>query len=144
MRAWWAMFGTKAMVELRPEDRKWLEEWSGGIPILLRELINIDELQSTPEILHGQSISAPAINAPSSTTIIGRTSRSGSTTPSAVTDSPARDSDNREATFGGMTDQLFQRFQRSQAVEGMRLSISAFYGHHMHQLKGQHPSTWTK
>lgn len=118
------MFGTKVMVELRPEDRKWLEEWSGGIPILLQGLVSIEKLQNTPEILHGYSTSASAINTPGPATIVGRTSRSGSTTPSAVTDNPARVSDgsDRGATFGGMTDQLFERFQRSQAVEGMRLS----------------------
>ena len=133
------MFGTKIMDELRPEDRKWLEEWSGGIPILLQGLLGVGESQKTPEILHSRGT-----NAPGHATVVGRTSRSGRSTPSAVADMPAGSGDDQDATFGGMADQLVERFQLSQAVEEVRFSISAFYGHHMHKLKGQHPSTWTK
>ena len=138
------MFGTKIMVELRPEDQKWLEEWSGGIPILLQGLVGVGGSQNTPEILHTYGASAPAINTPAPATFIGRTSRSGIRTPSAVTDEPARASDDQKAIFVGVADQLFERFQRSQAVKEMRFSISAFYGYHMRKLKGQHPSTCTK
>lgn len=154
MRGWWAMFGPKFIVQHKQEQKQLLEEWSGRIPILLRELVRIQGSladSNAPQVAQGGNTGShatlPPVSAgPSRSARIPRTPATEIIPhgPENTPEGSAGSSNDPEAIYQGLADELFERFQCSAAVNDMRLNISRFYGHYKHKLKHAQPSAWAR
>ena len=133
-------------VQLRSEDQKVLEDWTGCIPILLRELVSTGKPRDDPEIPHGRNTGVPAIGIPGpSRAILPHKFRSNSRAPPVVhTEGSPGASGDLEAIYRRLTEVLLERLRRSEAADVMKGSISRFYGYYKHQLKGPQPGIWNE
>ena len=135
------------IVQLRSEDQKVLEDWTGCIPILLQELVSTDKPREVPEIPHGRNTGVPAIGIPGpSRAVLPHKPRSSSprAPPVVHTEGSPGASDDPEATYRRLTEELLEWLRCSEAADIMKGSISRFYGYYKHELKGPQPGIWNE
>ena len=145
MRAWWTLFAPKMVVQLRSKDQKVLEDWTGYTYPPPRAGEH-RQAKGCPRDSPWPQYRCSRDRHPShSRAVLPHKSRTSSRVlPVVYTEGSPGASDNPEATYQRLTEELLERLRCSEAADVMKGSLSRFYRYYKQELKGPQPGIWNE